>query len=144
MFTGEKPIRDCLPNAGQQYRVIELNDFIPELPTKEIDRIKRIISNNYGYIIELFIQEVFNNDVQEIYDKCFDSLPETKSNIEGRSKSIFACIMTSGILLENVFKKIGIPERDPIVIVNKYFKECIQDNPVELEWVRALRVINDW
>jgi uncharacterized protein (DUF927 family) len=144
MFTGEKPIRDCLPNAGQQYRVIEVNDVIPELPTKEIDRVKRIIANNYGHIIELFIQEIFNNDVQKIYDECFDSLPETKSNIEGRSKSIFACIMTSGILLERVFKKIGISERDPVEIVNKYFKECIQDNPVELEWKRALRIINDW
>jgi hypothetical protein len=43
-----------------------------------------------------------------------------------------------------VFKKIGISERDPVEIVNKYFKECIQDNPVELEWKRALRIINDW
>lgn len=144
MFTGEKPIRDCLPNSGQQYRVIELNDVIPELPTKEIDRVKRIIENNYGHVIELFIREIFKSDVQKIYDDCFDLLPETKSNIEGRSKSVFACIMTSGILLERIFKRIGIPERDPVEIVNKYFKECIQDNPIELEWKRALRVINDW
>jgi putative DNA primase/helicase len=144
MFTGERPIRDCLPNSGQQYRVIELNDVIPELNTKEIDNVKRVIENNYGHIIELFVQEIFNTDVQKLYDECFDLLPETQSNIEGRSKSIFACIMVAGTLLERIFKGIGIPERNSVEIVNKYFKECIQDNPIELEWIRALRVINDW
>jgi putative DNA primase/helicase len=144
MFTGENPIRDYLPKSGQQFRVIELNDVIPNMPTQKIDEIKDVMENNYGHIIIPFIQEICKNDIKKIYKDCFALLPKTVNNIEGRSKSIFACIMVAGILLEKIFKEIGIPERDPVKIVNKYFKECIQDNPIELEWMRALRVINDW
>ena len=86
MFTGEKPIRDCLPNSGQQYRVIELSDVIPEMSIKEIDKVKRIIENNYGHIIVPFVQEIFNTDVQKIYDECFDLLPETRNQYRGKVK----------------------------------------------------------
>jgi len=142
MLTGEKPIRDCLNNSGQQFRVIELDDSLPEL--KNIEKIKREFNNNYGHVIIPFIQEVMKNDIQAIYDNCFNALPGTKNNIEARSKSIFACIMTSGFILEKVFKKVGIPEKDPVTIVNKYFKECIQDKPIELEYIRALNIVLDW
>lgn len=148
MFTGERPIRDCLNNSGQQYRVNELDDTLPDLDTKEINKVKRVIRENHGHIVELFIQEVFKRmekgTLQELYEECFDKLPDNVSNIEGRSRSIFACIMTAGVLLESVFKKIGVPEKDPYEIVNKYFQKCILEKPVELEYLRALKVVLDW
>lgn len=148
MFTGERPIRDCLNNSGQMYRVNELDDTLPDLDTKVINNVKRTIRDNHGHLIELYIQEVFKQveagTLQQIYEDCFDKLPDKLSNIEGRSKSIFACIMTAGVLLENVFKKIGLPERDPYEIVNKYFHKCILEKPVELEYLRALKVVLDW
>ncbi|MFA6335798.1 MAG: DUF927 domain-containing protein [Bacteroidales bacterium] len=148
MFTGEKPIRDCLQNSGQQYRVNELDDTLPDLLTKDINRVKRAIRDNHGHIIEMYIQEVFKRmekgTLQTLYDECFDKLPDNTSNIEGRSRSIFACIMVAGEILESIFKKIGIPTHDPSEIVNKYFEKCIIDKPVELEYIRALRVVLDW
>lgn len=148
MFTGEKPIRDCLQNSGQQYRVNELDDTLPDLPTKEINRVKRAIRDNHGHIIEMYIQEVFkrleNGTLHTLYDECFDKLPENSTNIEGRSRSIFACIMVAGEILEYVFRKVGMPERNPDEIVNKYFEKCILEKPVELEYIRALRVALDW
>jgi uncharacterized protein (DUF927 family) len=148
MFTGEKPIRDCLQNSGQQYRVNELDDTLPDLLTKEINRVKRAIRDNHGHIIEMYIQEVFkrmeDGTLQNLYDECFDKLPDNTSNIEGRSRSIFACIMVAGEILESIFLKIGLPAKDPAEIVNKYFEKCILDKPVELEYIRALRVVLDW
>ena len=148
LFTGERPIRDCLTNSGQQYRVNELNDTLPDLPTQEINGVKKAIANNHGHIIELYIHEIFKEleagTLSSLYDDCFDKLPETNSNIEGRSRSIFACIMTAGTLLERIFQRIGLPERNPSQVVSKYFQKCILDNPVELEYLRALRVVLDW
>ncbi len=148
MFTGEKPIRDCLQNSGQQYRVNELDDTLPDLSTKEINAVKRAIRDNHGHIIELYLQKVLEwastGKLQKRYETCFDNLPENNSNIEGRSKSIFACIMLAGYILEQVFIEIGMPQKDSNPIVNKYYKKCIQDKPVELEYIRALRVIMDW
>lgn len=148
MFTGERPIRDCLTNAGQQYRVIELNDTLPDLPTKEINRVKQIIRDNHGHLIELFLKKVLEwketGKLQKRYETCFDKLPEIHSNIEGRSKSIFAGIMLSGYILEQIFAENEIPQKDAGPIVEKYFKACVQENPVELEYMRALSMVLDW
>jgi uncharacterized protein (DUF927 family) len=148
MMTGEKPIRDCLTNSGQQYRVNELDDTLPDMPTKEIENVKRIIRENHGHIIELYIKKVIewneSGALQTTYDNCFESLPENVSNIEGRSRSIFAGIMTAGRILERVFKEVGLPWKNAEPIVNKYFTKCILENPVELEYIRALKVTLDW
>jgi uncharacterized protein (DUF927 family) len=148
MMTGEKPIRDCLTNSGQQYRVNELDDTLPDMQTKEIENVKRIIRENHGHIIELYIKKVIewheSGALQITYDNCFEALPENVSNIEGRSRSIFAGIMTAGRILEKVFKEVGLPYKNAEPIVNKYFTKCILENPVELEYIRALRVTLDW
>jgi uncharacterized protein (DUF927 family) len=148
MFTGEKPIRDCLTNSGQQYRVNELDDTLPDLTTKQINGVKTAIRENHGHIIELYIQKLIswieNGHLQLTYNTCFELLPENTSNIEGRSRSIFACIMTAGTILEEVFYDINFPQKKVSSIVKDYFKKCIQDNPVELEYMRALRVVMDW
>jgi putative DNA primase/helicase len=148
MFTGERPIRDCLINSGQQYRVIELYGTLPDIPTKEINKVKQVIRDHHGHVIELVIKKIFEvhetGSLHTMYDECLDSLPENTSNIEGRSKNIFACIMVAGKILESVFKDIGIPNEDPVEIVKEYYQQCILNNPVELEYIRALRLILDW
>jgi putative DNA primase/helicase len=148
MFTGERPIRDCLVNSGQQYRVTELCGTLPDIPTKEINKIKQVIRDHHGHIIELYIKKIFelreNGAVHALYDKCLDSLPDNISNIEGRSNNIFGCVMVAGKILEEVFTDIGIPNENPVAIVNEYYQKCIRDNPVELEYIRAIRLILDW
>jgi uncharacterized protein (DUF927 family) len=148
MFTGERPIKDCLMNSGQQYRVTELCGTLPDIPTKKINKVKQVIRDHHGHIVELYIKKIFelreNGSLYALYDECLDSLPENTSNIEGRSKNIFACIMVAGKILESVFSDIGIPNENPVAIVNEYYQKCIRDNPVELEFIRAIRLILDW
>jgi putative DNA primase/helicase len=107
-----------------------------------------VIRDHHGHIIELYIKKIFELSetgfLHTMYDECLDSLPENTSNIEGRSKNIFACIMVAGKILESVFKDIGIPNENSVEIVKEYYQKCILDNPVELEYIRALRLILDW
>jgi putative DNA primase/helicase len=148
MFTGERPVRDCLMNSGQQYRVTELCGTLPDIPTKELNKVKQVIRDHHGHVVELYIKRIFelreNGSLYTIYDECLDSLPENISNIEGRSRNIFACIMVAGKILESVFTDIEIPNENPVAIVNEYYQKYIRDNPVELEYIRTLRLILDW
>jgi uncharacterized protein (DUF927 family) len=148
MLTGEQPIRDHLMNAGQQYRVNELDDSLPSFEETQLEELKKIIRDNYGHIVDLFVQKVVEYKdkgyLQTFYDNCFQTLPRNLTNLEGRSRSIFAGIMTAGVILERVFREIGMSHKSPEPIVNKYFARCILENPVEDDDIRALRVVMDW
>ncbi|AKB46539.1 hypothetical protein MSKOL_0762 [Methanosarcina sp. Kolksee] len=148
MTTGENMLRDSLDNAGQMYRVIELKADIPVMKTREVELIKKETSENCGHVVDLFLAKVFekknNKTLCAMYETCLGELPEAVDNVQGRSKSIFAGIMVAGKILEEVFAEIGIDAMDAKEIVNKYFVLCVKERPVEMEWVRALRLVNDW
>lgn len=148
MTTGENMLRDSLDNAGQMYRVVELKADIPVMKTREVELIKKETSENCGHVIDLFLAKVFekkeNKTLCKMYDTCLGELPDTVDNVQGRSKSVFAGIMVAGKILEEVFEEIGIESMDAKEIVNKYFTLCVKERPVEMEWVRALRLVNDW
>ncbi len=74
-------------------------------------------------------------------------IPKEVIDIANRSKGIFEGIILAGILCEEVFADMGIPARNPeevTQIVNRYYKECILDTHVELDYTRALKKIHDW
>jgi len=148
MTTGENMLRDSLDNAGQMYRVVELKADIPVMKTREVELIKKETSENCGHVIDLFLAKVFekkeNKTLCKMYDTCLGELPDTIDNVQGRSKSVFAGIMVAGKILEEVFAEIGIAPMDAKEVVNKYFTLCVKERPVEMEWVRALRLVNDW
>jgi hypothetical protein len=73
-------------------------------------------------------------------------LSQEMRGIVERSKAIYACTLVAGWLTEEVFKEIGLPHKskDEVTeIVNKYFKECVIGEPVEPDWIRALKLMND-
>ena len=77
MFTGERPIRDCLMNSGQQYRVTELCGTLPDIPTKEINKVKQVIRDHHGHVVELYIKKIFefreSDSLYTIYDECLSN-----------------------------------------------------------------------
>jgi putative DNA primase/helicase len=147
-FTGEKPLRETLKQAGQMLRVVELERMLGVLPKKTITKVKFMLENHYGHIIDMYMDKVFllksNGQLQEIYNKSLESLPEMGRTIEERARDIFACIMTAGHILELVFAEIGFPTKNSTEIVQRFFVECIGGNEIEYEHVRALRELLDW
>ncbi|MGA9189985.1 MAG: DUF927 domain-containing protein [Methanosarcina sp.] len=148
LVTGENSLRDSLTNAGQMLRVFELSEALPSIDAEIVRNAYSSIDENYGHIIELYMQKVFkmkdDGTLLKLYEDCYYKLPETKTNVEGRAKNIFAGIMTAGYILEKVFIDIGFSAKSPDQVVNKYFFQCVCEKPIEMEHIRALRIILDW
>ena len=149
----EVTLKDCMTHAGEIFR---LNSMEEQLPSglDLVAKTKENIHENYGFFFPRFIQKILNNK-DELKDRLADckvnvdtsDIPNEVIDITNRSKNIFEGIMLAGRLCEEVFKEMGIPARSPdevTKIVNRYFRECIRDSHVELDYVRALRMIHNW
>jgi len=153
--TCENPLRENLINAGGAYRMGQVGDLLPEGLGKIVSDMKRQIQKNYGHFYPLYIQHIIKNmgTVEDLYEEALlkidtdcDLSKEMKGIVE-RSKAIYACTLVAGWLTEEVFKEISLPHKskeEVTEIVNHYFKECVIGEPVEPDWVRALKLTNDW
>ncbi len=154
--TCESPLRENLNNAGAAYRTGQIGDLLPDGLGDMISKVKRGIQDNYGFFFPLYVQKIISNKsrLEDLYEEalekiesaCDDLSPESKSIVE-RSKFIYAGTLVAGWLCEEVFQDIQLPSKskeEVVKIVNHYFKMCVISEPVEPDWVRALRVINDW
>lgn len=152
--TCENPLRDQMKNAGAAYRAQHIGDVLPEGLEEMVSTTKKEVQENYGHYFPRYIQHIIKNmdRVKELYNEAMlkiniDGIPKESQNIIGRSKHIYAGILTSGYLCEEVFKEIGLPYKEKAEverIVNKYFQMCVINEPIEPDYIRALRVINDW
>jgi uncharacterized protein (DUF927 family) len=153
--TCENPLRESLNNAGASYRTGQVGDLLPDGLGDMVSKVKRGIQDNYGFFFPLYIQHIICNKsrLDALYEEAFEKIesacdlsPESRSIVE-RSKFIYAGVLVAGWLCEEVFQEIGLPSRskeEVVRIVNHYFKVNVISEPVEPDWVRALRIIYDW
>lgn len=150
LTTGENPILPANAKMGQLVRDIPLRDGVSQqLTPNEINDIEQSVRKNYGLIRDLLIEEIFRNkdDLYDIYSCYYDEFetPDTKSNTDARVKRFYAAIATAGFLLETVFGKIGIEQKDAFDIVNKYYTDNVICNNVFIpDHERAFKAFKDW
>lgn len=152
--TCENPLRDHMKNAGAAYRAQHISDRLPEGLGETVSNTKKEIQENYGFFFPLYLQHIIKNKARlnELYSEArrkidTNGIPKENQDIAERSKNIYAGIMVAGYLCEEVFKEIGLPLKEKIEverIVNKYFGMCVINDPVEPDYMKALRVISDW
>jgi uncharacterized protein (DUF927 family) len=146
-FTTEGSIRDELEHAGELYRVNTLEEMLPYI--EDLRKIDKGIEENYGFFIIKFVQEIIKKkgDLERKYEEFYNlfsvDVKENKNLIES-SKKTYAGIMVSGWLCERVFRKMGIKNKNYKDIVLDYFNKCVKKNFVELDHIRALRLVNEW
>ncbi len=152
--TCENPLRDHMKNAGAAYRAQHINDRIPEGRGEMVSNTKKEIQENYGFFFPPYVQHIIKNKdkLNELYNKALQKIktkgiPKESQDIAERSKNIYAGIMVAGYLCEEIFKEIGLPCREKVEVermVNKYFSMCVINDPVEPDYIKALRIIYDW
>jgi len=155
LISCEQPISGEVKTAGGRQRVKDLACVLQKSDEngKMIDKTKKIVFENYGLFFPIYIQKIMLNipRIKELYEKAltkvtndFCNLPEDAKSTAGRSRNIFASKLVAGYLCEEIFAEIGIPaktEEETEKIVNDMFKECVLDNPVELDYIRGLKAI---
>lgn len=158
LISCEQPISEEVKTAGGRQRVKDLNNVLPrtEENGKMINETKKIIFNNYGFFFPNYIQKIMSDipRVKELYDyaltkitKNYGNIPQECTATIERSRNIFAAKLVAGYLCEEIFTEIGIPAKtkeETEKLVNDMFQECVLNKPVELDFVKAIRVVLSW
>lgn len=149
MVTGEVHILHDKSYEGQKVRLVPLPWGIEKiLSIEEIDKIKETYTNNYGWVGKRFVQKVFKykDNLREIFIKNLKEFPESDNTKIRRINKTYAGIATAGMLLEEVFKDMGIPTIDPLELTKKLYKENVEDTGIfeEPRYVKALKSVYSW
>lgn len=158
LISCEQQISEEVSTAGGRQRIKDMSEVLPkskEMGSK-VDGMKRAVFKNYGFFFPLYIQKIMSKikRVEEMYETALGKITsescdlsvESQSTV-GRSKNIFAAKLVAGYLCEEVFNDIGLPcrtEEETEEIVNNMFKECVLNNPVEPDYIKALRYLDDF
>lgn len=145
LITGELTIVSTNLN-GAAIRVVLIRKKMNTMPVGVVEKVQAGISNNYGHIVELFMEKVLKNkdEIKSQFDEIQKQfMHKDQSTMINRSASAYAAIATAGLILEEVFADIGIPNVDPVSLVREFFNEAIE-NPNEPYSIKALRYLYDY
>lgn len=148
LTTGENPILPTNAKMGQLVRNVPLKGGVDtKLDQEIVATAESAIMENYGHFRELYIQKVFKykSELKKIYTAFRNEFPKTEDITSERAKKFYAAIATAGLLVEEVFKDIGIATKDPFEIVNHYFEANVISSTVFVpDYMRALEAVYSW
>ncbi|WP_292464591.1 DUF927 domain-containing protein [Methanolobus sp.] len=147
-INGENPILDDNANSGQKVRVLEVRKMM-KVNVEGVKHFEdtviptQIRSGNYGHIIELYLQKVFSmlDGLQAEYEKCLALYQNKDSMMKNRMGASLAVLTLAGVILEEVFKDIGIPAMNPIDVVKEVYGEYVEKLDDCPTWHKALNDI---
>ena len=146
LTTGEASINENATFNGANVRVVSIRQHMDKMEIGVIETTRTGIIENYGHIIDLYLVKVLEN--KQAIKRQFQSIEKQfmhndNSNMMNRSASLYAAIACAGLILEDVFKEIGIPTVNPIELVQKFYTQANR-NPVEDIKIKALRFIYEY
>ncbi|MFZ2497839.1 DUF927 domain-containing protein [Methanosarcina sp.] len=145
MFTGENSLLPDSANVGARVRVVSIRGGMG------ISNIGKLVSdakvgcmNNYGHLLRPFVTEFFkqrhDNDLNEYFNKIADKFRDsTDDNLAQRRSRYFAVVATAGKLLEPIFAKYGIEEKNSYTVTKNIWEKHVLSNLIEAQWKQALR-----
>ena len=145
--TGETPLsKGQSINTGIQMRVVEIFQGIPRLDADYIERVKETIDNNYGLFQDEIIQRIFKDkdNLKLFYKNIYMRFGKAQSVFADRTKNYFIALAVAGMILEDVFKENGIPEKDPIEICKDFYQKTVIEDPTIPYHIRALDTVYSW
>lgn len=144
----ETPIFTCKDRLGNSVRNLNLDEKITDLlPNDEVIELEELINKNYGHAAELLIQIILQKkdnlkDLMKGFEAGLSSVGEGIP--ENRFKNMCAFITLSGFLCEKLFTKIGIPNKCPVKIINKFMLLNLGSGLTEPLYIKALRVLAEY
>jgi len=145
--TGEHPIsKGNSMNTGQQIRVLEIYEGIPRLDSDYVEKVKETLENNYGLFQDEIIQAIFKwkDKLKLVYKNMKMFFEKADTVFADRSKTYFVALSVGGFILEDIFKKNGIPEKNCMEICKKYYNKVIIEDRTIPYYLRALDTVYSW
>jgi uncharacterized protein (DUF927 family) len=141
---GEIGLVDDGDYEGMHVRVITIDETLEYLPF--IKDLEKALAANYGHVGDLYIQKVlkYKDRLPEWYDKYYGRFPHYDTTQAGRVKGYFAAMAVAGDVLEEVFKDIGLPSKEPYAICEKYYTKVANEKPIEKFHIQMLRKAYTW
>jgi len=141
----ETPIFTCKDRLGNNVRNLNLDEKIDErIENDVVTDIEDLINKNYGHTAELLIQIILQekDNLKEMMKGFEAGLSDVGEGIpENRFKNMCAFVALSGFLCEKLFTKIGIPNKDPTKMVDKFMLMNLGSGLTEPLYIKALRVL---
>jgi len=145
IFTGESELLKDTVAQGANGRLITLPNKIPKTnENAELAKdIEEVIQEHYGHIKELFIKKIMENkqDLHRKYRELSKEFRDSEKDIGARIGDSLACVCLAGELLEEVFKDIGVPEKDCKALCKTVMKENITSEQKKEYWLRGLEIV---
>lgn len=145
--TGEHPIsKGSSTNTGQQIRILGIYEGIPRLDSDYVDKVKETLDNNYGLFQDEIIQEIFKwkDKLKLVYKNMKLFFEKANTVFADRSKTYFVALSVGGFILEEIFKKNGIPQKDYLKICNTYYQRVVIEDRTIPYYLRALDTVYSW
>lgn len=141
---GEIELVDDGDYEGMHVRVVTIRETLEHLPS--IKELEKTIATNYGHVGDPYIQKVlkYKNELPEWYDRQHDKFPHYDTTQASRVKGYFAAMAVAGEILEEVFSDIGLPQKEPYAICQKYYEQVANDNPIEKFHIQILSKAYSW
>lgn len=155
-ITTEHPLTPFIKNTGAKLRAKHYRQLLPDNLGKLAMSTTDSIQRNYGFFYPIYIQHIIENmdRLKPLYEEAYSKLPAEYKNVPAesigmieRQKKTFACNIVAGYLVEEVFKKIGIPSKtkeEVDRIVTDAFNDIVIAEPVEQGYIKALKEISAW
>lgn len=147
LMTGENPIIPENSNGGEDVRVLPLTEGVSaKLSPEDISSMELLLSENYGHLIVPFIQELLKcrNEIPGIFKHNLSQLPTSDSISEDRVKKQYAIAATAGVILEKIFKGIGITPANPLEIATRYYEMNVARQGFTPDHIKILRSVYNW
>lgn len=154
-ITTENPITDHITHVGGLVRAREQCEVLPNGLGTLTRATKAGIQKHYGHFFPIYVKHIMNNMgrlesmFREAYNKLENviNVPEESRGMVERQAQAFALDIVAGILVEEVFKEIGMTSKtseEVEGIVIEYFEKMVMNKPIEPVHIKVLREIVSW
>jgi len=145
--TGEEPLTQGVSEkTGNQARVIEVHERLPQYEKEYLEKIDMTLKNNYGLFLDEIIKEVFKvkDKIEENYKQVSKQFGAPINEFAGRKKGYFVVLGIAGSIVERVLMRYGIDTKNNIDVCKKYYEKVVQEDPTIPYSDRALQSVYQW
>ncbi len=154
MLTGEAPVIDDSTFKGLDARLLEIKGGLGAFDKDAVEVFESSSSSDYGVFAPAVVGYILSNleiikqkhleHIDYIYEIKRELISDTAKNISSRVTDIFATILTSGYIFEEVFSHYGGEKKNYKEIVDAFYISVVNEKISDTYTSKALDFLRGW